>query len=840
MTNVFTLLQLPKTSNGFSSIRGSNIVPRDPEQLRKVARTDSDSDSASASRSGRGGAVRIRIIGGQTTPTSLPNPFGSIRHNISVILKPFQPPNPHESYEAINLRAQYIVAVENKGQSLYDHMKGELELCCSQMSKNLINEESIINYMAKLIDWYHDAVNLIRSLLSPLDQIYVPSVSGKLAIKPLAFELFNNHVLGHPEIALKVKNSFRSWMADERNKSSGERPSALAVRHLIGHLITHDNFFGQYGYEEYLLKSTEDHYTSYADNLANVLHDEPASFFDVIYGAVEEEEKITEIILPDQSRKAFKETIELAVFLPSRSGADSERLARLEWLTTPDTLKAYIDNNHITTLSKMYRLFGRLNEITLSREPLKVLSRAWKVYIHKVVSAIVTSADSSTSDADEVMVPNLLKFKARAESIIKEAFCTKEHKMDTDFTQALSDGFTSGFKTRRLKPAEMLAKYLDGMMRKGQAKFLEALSKPGRASENVPVNAQTQTSQDETFRSHLLQVLSLYRFSEDKDVFRTFYHRQLAKRLLLGRSASSDAEAGILRLLKEQYDPEFDMGESMFKDLSLSAEMMREYKKSKFIEGDDTLEVCILQRSAWPFSLGKKQLLVTAKMKKQLDAFTVYYQQKHKSRTLDWDHALGTMMLKTRFKPGGKPAVEKELSVSLYQGVILLMFQTKNELSFSEIKEVQHSMEDDDLRRTLQSLACGKKKVLRKNPVGRDVFDGDSFWFNDEFILTEEGKKAGYRIHVNSIQAKVSVKESTTTNKHIQDDRKHLLDAAIVRIMKAKKSLAYNELTMQTIDAVKKHYAPDVDEIKRRVEALVEGEYLEREEGKKGVFRYLA
>jgi cullin-4 len=37
------------------------------------------------------------------------------------------------------------------------------------------------------------------------------------------------------------------------------------------------------------------------------------------------------------------------------------------------------------------------------------------------------------------------------------------------------------------------------------------------------------------------------------------------------------------------------------------------------------------------------------------------------------------------------------------------------------------------LRRTLQSLACGKKKVLKKHPVGREVEDDDVFRFNADF-----------------------------------------------------------------------------------------------------------
>ena len=60
-------------------------------------------------------------------------------------------------------------------------------------------------------------------------------------------------------------------------------------------------------------------------------------------------------------------------------------------------------------------------------------------------------------------------------------------------------------------------------------------------------------------------------------------------------------------------------------------------------------------------------------------------------------------------------------------------------------------IEDVELRRTLQSLACGKKRVLKKSPMGREVEDGDVFRFNAEF--TDPRPK----IHINSIQVKETV-----------------------------------------------------------------------------------
>lgn len=60
--------------------------------------------------------------------------------------------------------------------------------------------------------------------------------------------------------------------------------------------------------------------------------------------------------------------------------------------------------------------------------------------------------------------------------------------------------------------------------------------------------------------------------------------------------------------------------------------------------------------------------------------------------------------------------------------------------------------EDSELRRTLQSLACGKARVLLKSPKGKEVEDGDTFTFNGEF------KHKLFRIKINQIQMKETVR----------------------------------------------------------------------------------
>lgn len=124
---------------------------------------------------------------------------------------------------------------------------------------------------------------------------------------------------------------------------------------------------------------------------------------------------------------------------------------------------------------------------------------------------------------DDSMVDRLISFKRFATTTLSTSFLS-----DLSFTYALQDAFTTGFKSRRIRPAEMIAKHVDRLLRKGQ-----------------------KGQDEEVFKRVLGEVLDLYRSTDDKDVFRTFYQRALAKRLLLQRSASDDIEKSMLDMLKK-------------------------------------------------------------------------------------------------------------------------------------------------------------------------------------------------------------------------------------------------------------------------------------------------
>lgn len=76
-----------------------------------------------------------------------------------------------------------------------------------------------------------------------------------------------------------------------------------------------------------------------------------------------------------------------------------------------------------------------------------------------------------------------------------------------------------------------------------------------------------------------------------------------------------------------------------------------------------------------------------------------------------------------------------------------------------------------DLARTLQSLACGKYRVLSKHPKGRDVNRTDSFSFNDAFTCPLS------KIKIATVASKVeSTEERNETNDKVMEDRRHMIE----------------------------------------------------------------
>ena len=127
---------------------------------------------------------------------------------------------------------------------------------------------------------------------------------------------------------------------------------------------------------------------------------------------------------------------------------------------------------------------------------------------------------------------------------------------------------------------------------------------------------------------------------------------------------------------------------------------------------------------------------------------------------------------------------------------MLLRFNEASTLSFTDLQK-STGIDSRELQRTLQSLSCAKIKLLSKDPKGRDVSPTDTFTLNTNFTNPH------YRIKVNAIQIKETLEEQTQTTEKVVLDRVYVVDAAIVRIMKTRKTLAHELLIAELCEQLK-------------------------------------
>lgn len=231
------------------------------------------------------------------------------------------------------------------------------------------------------------------------------------------------------------------------------------------------------------------------------------------------------------------------------------------------------------------------------------------------------------------------------------------------------------------------------------------------------------------------------------------------------------------------------------------------------------------------------RILVPPVMQRWIDVYSDFYLASRPNMVLKWLYKAGEAVVK--FTDKGKRSFE--LVMLPIQAMVLLQFHDRDHgeaasLSFGDISEHSGVTEIEILKRILHSLSCSNKVI--KTPLlckfpneSRHISEHDRFSVNPGFISRLR------RITVPIGSLDIDMSSTRTVQAAVETSRKCVLEACVVRIMKARKVLSHMELTAEVMRQVVS-FAPQVRAIKTTIEALIEREYLERSD--KGEYTYLA
>ncbi|KAM5285028.1 cullin-2 isoform 1-T15 [Hipposideros larvatus] len=355
---------------------------------------------------------------------------------------------------------------------------------------------------------------------------------------------------------------------------------------------------------------------------------------------------------------------------------------------------------------------------------------------------------------------------------------------DQHFMSALDKALTSVVNYREpksvCKAPELLAKYCDNLLKK---------SAKGMTENEV--------------EDKLTSFITVFKYIDDKDVFQKFYARMLAKRLIHGLSMSMDSEEAMINKLKQACGYEFTSKlHRMYTDMSVSADLNNKF--NNFIKNQDTVidlgisfQIYVLQAGAWPLTQAPSSTFaIPQELEKSVQMFELFYSQHFSGRKLTWLHYLCTGEVKMNYL--GKPYVAM---VTTYQMAVLLAFNNSETVSYKELQD-STQMNEKELTKTIKSLL--DVKMINHDSEKEDIDVESSFSLNMNF----SSKRTKFKI-TTSMQ-KDTPQEMEQTRSAVDEDRKMYLQAAIVRIMKARKVLRHNALIQEDIFRSSKCVSPAV------------------------------
>ncbi|CCH40645.1 Cullin-4A [Wickerhamomyces ciferrii] len=412
---------------------------------------------------------------------------------------------------------------------------------------------------------------------------------------------------------------------------------------------------------------------------------------------------------------------------------------------------------------------------------MKTFSNIWYSYVYDYILSL---AKTMTPD----IVERLIKSKKHL-AVILSTYMDNNYRVEVRLRDAFSASLHDVGKDSENLNGYIL-KYIDGLFKSANPK-------------------------DHDHNSILLRDVHLiFKSIKAKTVFIRAYQRDLSKRLINETTKDIELEKEFIKLLEQEVGrDECDQLRTMIEDVEFNEELVDRFRRqlpSAERSAFGFFEPLVLSSKVWPPA--KSKINIPDDLKSYMTKFQQFYLKRNTKKTLTWSQALSHMTVSARFKKG-----TKELHLGGYQGIVLLLFNDYDELTFEEIKTLTN-LDSKNLSGVLHSLTNGRYKILVKAASGK-------YLMNENF---EDRRKA---IKVRNVPMKLKSGEDDEDEDLLAEretmfksDIDEFMKAFIVRTMKSQKELTHNELVAK----IHEEFSCTLADIKKNIDALIHFEFITR------------
>ena len=289
----------------------------------------------------------------------------------------------------------------------------------------------------------------------------------------------------------------------------------------------------------------------------------------------------------------------------------------------------------------------------------------------------------------------------------------------------------------------------------------------------------------------------------DKDVFIDTYITNISKRLLLNKIISIDTEKNILSIMKK-------LNYNINKIINLLNNF--QYAQDNKVKDED-YEILILNDKYWQTFTIFKDVIYPPEIQEYIDYIDEEFQEKCPTQRLIVVNSYGTIQLELII--GGRKII---VDCHLLQAAILIYLNNGTRLTINNICSILN-LDSVNLKNILGSMLFNKQlQILNKIPMSSKLENTDVIEIN-----------RGFKPKMNKIKLPLPVLEMKYDSETaIAAERIYQLQAAIVRIMKARKEMPHSVLIFELINMMAETFRPDIRIIKPQIEFLIDQNYLER------------
>lgn len=278
--------------------------------------------------------------------------------------------------------------------------------------------------------------------------------------------------------------------------------------------------------------------------------------------------------------------------------------------------------------------------------------------------AIEKCGNTEAANDPKIYVQTILEVHKKYSALVLTAF-----NNDNGFVAALDKAcgkfINSNVVTQAntaSKSPELLAKYCDILLKKS-----------------------SKNPEEKELEDNLNQVMVVFKYIEDKDVFQKFYSKMLAKRLVNHTSASDDAEAVMISKLKQTCGYEYTIKlQRMFQDIGLSKDLnnnFRQHLKEKNIVQEIDFSIEVLSSGSWPFHQSS-DFLLPSDLESSVQHFNTFYATRHSGRKLNWLYYMCKGEIVTNCFRN-----KYTLQASTFQMAVLLQFNDQTRFTVQQLAE---------------------------------------------------------------------------------------------------------------------------------------------------------